>query len=578
MSFTSGHRAATFIAFFLCFCTTFCVSAPQGSGFLVKQSHGLEKRVADALQSLLQASSRLDKIEASMFRSSQALPTNGHGRLDHQGVRYLVHAYFAQTHGWLIKGLGHQGPRTNLTEIHNASILQDKAPVLLEALLDAKGAALGLTLRDAASMAATLERLIVDESLALVEASYVLNGIRTDSKIDGNALREVLMSFLVLWELGGASELAESNTLADPWTHLMLKEQLEETIGTSDDFWERLDLFQLNAVQNLVFRQRHTLNSFSEEPFSFETSSELAETLSHSYGEWQNEECRMMKAQLMGLDRRGFGRVPLSVFYSQPETSIYKFGESVEYLRAIGALDETHAQEPHVLISNYVAGPSNCIAGSEYYSVCCLNECGGLMSELEGQVRAPTVAPEVLFDLVSKLSSSTVDAPRQLPQTMVKRLQDIANQHDGEVPLHGRLFAQWLHYAFPLECQYPLAPESDDVMSPSHWEERGHSATAEDKEKFIALAASASDSAIPMEDQDLLPVWSDEEFLPFHGSRSFKLPSARVVARCAVQFLMLFAALRGAYQVWSSAANVDKPNLDKKNFEQHYNSEKAHFV
>lgn len=288
-----------------------------------------------------------------------------------------------------------------------------------------------------------------------------------------------------------------------------------------------------------------------------------------------------MKEQLMGLDRRGFGRVPLSTFYSQPETSIYKFGESAEYLRAIGALDESHAQEPHVIISNYIAGPSNCIAGSEYYSVCCLSECGGLMAEIEGQVQAPSASPEELFVLASNLSSSSVDAPRRLPQAMLKRLHDIANSNGGEVPLHGRLFAQWLHYAFPLECQYPQMPESDAVMSPSHWEERGHSATEEEKEKYIALAAAAADAAIMLEDGEdvqMLPVWSEEEVLPFRTSKTSSLPSLRVVARCVVQMAMLFAALRGAFSLWTASANAHSPDSGKQKKWNMDTSEKVHFV
>merc|ERR1719499_990102 len=32
---------------------------------------------------------------------------------------------------------------------------------------------------------------------------------------------------------------------------------------------------------------------------------------------------------------------------------------------------------------------------------------------------------------------------------------DVANFHNGVVPLHGRLFAQWLHHLFPHTCPYP---------------------------------------------------------------------------------------------------------------------------
>merc|ERR1712096_229 len=35
------------------------------------------------------------------------------------------------------------------------------------------------------------------------------------------------------------------------------------------------------------------------------------------------------------------------------------------------------------------------------------------------------------------------------------RLTDVAAQHKGVVPLHSRLFMQWMHFAYPRECPYP---------------------------------------------------------------------------------------------------------------------------
>merc|ERR1740129_1200592 len=53
------------------------------------------------------------------------------------------------------------------------------------------------------------------------------------------------------------------------------------------------------------------------------------------------------------------------------------------------------------------------------------------------------------------MASSTVLAGRTLAPVLVTRLQEIATQHSGLVPLHGRLFAQWMHHAYPRECAYP---------------------------------------------------------------------------------------------------------------------------
>merc|ERR1740123_1200814 len=39
--------------------------------------------------------------------------------------------------------------------------------------------------------------------------------------------------------------------------------------------------------------------------------------------------------------------------------------------------------------------------------------------------------------------------------TLRDRLEEIAWHHGGHVPLHGRLFAQWLHHVYPMQCPYP---------------------------------------------------------------------------------------------------------------------------
>merc|ERR1719235_104457 len=57
------------------------------------------------------------------------------------------------------------------------------------------------------------------------------------------------------------------------------------------------------------------------------------------------------------------------------------------------------------------------------------------------------------------MTSHTADLeekrPLRLKGALTKQLTEIANAHGGQVPLHGRLFAQWLHYAFPHECPFP---------------------------------------------------------------------------------------------------------------------------
>mmetsp|Transcript_12479 Transcript_12479/g.25183 ORF Transcript_12479/g.25183 Transcript_12479/m.25183 type:complete len:276 (-) Transcript_12479:73-900(-) len=157
----------------------------------------------------------------------------------------------------------------------------------------------------------------------------------------------------------------------------------------------------------------------------------------------------------MQYEHGNSGRVPLRDFYGAALNGSWQFSESKGYLRDIGALDEADPERPSVIIPNYVLSPSNCVAGTQFYSVCCINECGPILGHIEHQVAAPESSPSELVALVEQMSSSTVVAPRKLPAVMVRQLEAIAAEHGGRVPLHGRLFAQWLHHAFPRECPLP---------------------------------------------------------------------------------------------------------------------------
>ena len=124
-------------------------------------------------------------------------------------------------------------------------------------------------------------------------------------------------------------------------------------------------------------------------------------------------------------------------------------------MRQLGALDESDALNPRVIIPNYLSGPSNCVASSSYYSVCCLDECEGVLGRLEEMVAAPEASPSTILSLVPMVASATMPSNRTLSPWLHHRLGEVAKHHGGRVPLHGRLFAQWLHYAYPRECSFP---------------------------------------------------------------------------------------------------------------------------
>jgi len=489
------------------------------------------------------ASSRLGRIEASMWQTYQALPKNSAGRLGPRAVRHIIHSYFAKEHGWLINGLEHHGMQQNVSEVHEVDILQDKAPAFVEALLEARRAGHGLSLDDVVAMAAALERLIVNESLDLLQTAYVLNEHTVADKIDARALHQVLSSYLLIFELG------THGNGTDVQRHRAIKNAVTSAGGK----WPVLAAFGADAVRNHDFESRHRTNPFVERTYGFGEASRIVEGLAQDYGMWQNMECRQMKEELVSLDPDGSGHVPLKVFYSQPPTADYQFTESVEYLRTVGALDESTGS---VRIANYMAGPSNCIARSTYYSVCCLSDCEGMMNELEGKIRAPAAEPEHLLAVIGNLS--TASAEMLLPQAAAaSRLREIAGRSGGQVPLHGRLFAEFLHRAFPAECPYPHVLEDAAASTPGHW--AGGRATASREERHRHVEADDGEAEVPVAPT----AWSDEEVLPVHEAPRPVRSARSGLALWVVLAAAAMAVLRSMLAVWRSAMALSGAEKEK---------------
>lgn len=62
-----------------------------------------------------------------------------------------------------------------------------------------------------------------------------------------------------------------------------------------------------------------------------------------------------------------------------------------------------------MLISNYLLGASNCIASSEYFAVCCLNECEELVNHFEATFQAPGAPLAQVSRVALELNASAVD-------------------------------------------------------------------------------------------------------------------------------------------------------------------------
>merc|ERR1719433_1450766 len=285
----------------------------------------------------------------------------------------------------------------------------------------------------------------------------------------------------------------------------------------------------------LDYAQRARRNPFASQG-DFHRVAEVVHELGHSFGAFQNLECQALKQKLVDMEHRGSGRVLLSKFYNGIDDRDWPFIESADYLRSLGALDDTDPSRPVVIIPNFLSSPSNCVAPSSFYSVCCMDECEGLLAHVERVVAEPSATAPRLAEVISSLESDTVEAPRNLSSVQLARLDEIAAFHGGRIPLHGRLFAQWMHHAYPRECRFPHVAGTTAPMNQEEFVEQvGHEFIAVSQEDMEKHAARVN---LTFGAPEALPWTSVEELVAEH-----KQTASVATGFVSLQALAAFAAL-----------------------------------
>jgi len=432
---------------------------------------------------------RLEGIEQSLRPIFLAMPKNEFGNLDHASARYVMHRVFVQRHAMYIKGLEPGGGSWSDGTASASDVLQDRVPDVVQTMFEDRLKGRGLGMHELAVLAATYEHLIHDEAVNRLEDSFSAHEQPLDSKLDEFAANDLIDTYMMIYIVGkNVSDMTPAKVVRE-----------KASISRSYPGWRDTQKFA-RQVQSSVVASKAGEADFANGELSFNGLSAVVEEIGERYGRWQDAECRDLKTSLLKIENQGMGRVLLKDFYGTALGGNWQFSESVDYLRELGALDESMDQ-PSVLIPNYVNAHSNCLASSSIYSVCCIDECEALLGHLETAIAKPEATTERIFELVSKLPSATVVAPRALSLDLKQRLEDIASHHDGSVPLHGRLFAQWLHHAYPRECPYPHISGSTNPMTTSEWREndnRSVSATQSEMQEVVErYNSSATPASIP---------------------------------------------------------------------------------
>lgn len=400
---------------------------------------------------------RVEPLVELMRPVYQALPRSEDGYLDASTTRYLLHRYFIDRRGWFVPTSGRD------------QAADETLPLLLLGagkISDAfrnRLATRGLGLSEVATLAATLESLTNIETAGRLRAAFRLLGLTPDKDHIGEAeVKKIIDVYLPMYSIG----MDYGNvTLGDI-------REVQADIYNPIPRWDQYQMWTRELRAEVLAKN-------PQMRYSFEGLYQVFLLLQDRYARWADTECLSVKATLKDFAVPGTGRVPLDTFYTVNLPGGWQSDEPVEELREMGALDETDPSQPSIVVPNYFDTPANCEDPSKFYSVCCISECEALMKHLEHELGSPDAPPQRIIDIVEKLPSAAVDAPRKLPEHLTQRLHTIAELHGGHAKLHGRLFRQWMHHAYPGECPFPFLA-TDKVEAPTIDQASLNIATAEE--------------------------------------------------------------------------------------------------
>merc|ERR1719296_688850 len=341
-----------------------------------------------------------------------------------------------------------------------------------------------------------------------METVYKKKGVPFNTLLIRKDLQALMVDYMVYWMLGDDIEGAE--------ILLAHRNMLDEHIP----HWQAISTMVTGSVRTLEYsRQKAPRKGAAHTTFqgqySFENALEVAGDIGRNFAFFWESQCQVIKTSLLALDKSGSGRVRLPDFYGANKDGEWRFGESEEYLRELGALDETSTwRGKQVIVSSYMQAVSNCIVTRPHYLVCCINECEEMMGYVEAAIGSPVGTVEDVMSIAKTLTNGD-DQRAKLDESLRGQLYKIAAAHGGKIPLHGRLFAQWLHYAFPSECPFPHMAGAAAARTPLEFGDN-FAVKADEVEQHLAEDAINSDLVGGVNasgEQWQMSQWSEEEEL-----------------------------------------------------------------
>lgn len=427
---------AVILCIALCLVPQTSASSMGHGGFL--SAEGVEAGLQEAIETALgsTASEKRKEVAEKLTPIFNVLPKNAHGRIERPMLRYALHRYFLRQYSVMVRGLEPTQNAVNASAlVTSEGVFRDRVPTFVEGVLEGRFFHKGFGLEDTVLIATILEDLVLEVPEKAYEAAPKLRKSLTRSE-----LQVLLDKYVLQWMVGDENDASE-----------FTEEQAVDGIPQ----WHNILDFAHGEIDRLVDKHRRqgSSNAFRPNSFTLTDFQSIVKSTTSNFGEWWENECQAIKSNLVSMDHKKAGRVRLSDFYHKSVNGEWRFSESEAYLRDLGALDESSTIEgPQVIIPNYLLGASNCIVTSTYYHVCCVNECEAMLSNVEEAVQGPVAPPEQVMMAVWNMTDE--ENRGRFHGNLLAQLSHIANAHKGKIPLHGRLFRQWMHYAFPQECSF----------------------------------------------------------------------------------------------------------------------------
>jgi len=323
---------------------------------------------------------------------------------------------------------------------------------LLQAQLGGNGS---YDLSEVALIAATIEATVHAETTARMSDVYRLLGLDAKSDLSWEEASAVasfhLKTLLLGMNTSGLSVAEAGQQTKDISQTFPYWSQVRELVGEARQQVQGLISYRPSDVSRMV--------------------QYVVERLGHRLAETN---CKDMRKQLLKIEEHnGTGRARLRDFYTSAVSGdVWQFQENLEFLRQMGVLDESDISQPRVIMANYLYMHADCIQVSDLHELCCTTACEGLMSFLERSIQAPHATAKTILGIVSTWSPSPSSTNGTLAPALVNKLEDIASHHGGVVPLYGRLFSQWLHFAYPHDCPYPHVSGTTQLLNDFEWREK----------------------------------------------------------------------------------------------------------